>query len=53
MSIKRIDLIIDTDLTEEQIRELVKSQMGDLILYSIENLKAKTKEDAIEHMTGF
>ena len=53
MSIKRIDIIIDTEHTEEEILELVKSKLGDLILYSVENLKAKTKEDAIEYMTGF
>lgn len=50
--IKRIDFIIDTIYDEEYIMEIIKYELGEILLYKIESMKGKDKEDVIKDMTG-
>ncbi len=52
--IKRLDIILELPIEydDEHILETIKYELGDIILYKIDNLKASTKEEAIEEMTG-
>jgi len=48
--IKRIDFVIDTELTDEEIKNIVGYELGEVFLYNIGILKAENKEEAIEEM---
>jgi len=49
---KRIDIVIDTDLNEDDILNIINYELGEIILYAIEDLKAKDKESVIKELIG-
>ena len=51
MSMMRVDLIIDTAYTEAELLEIVTQKLGEIALYSIDKLKATSKEEAVDEMT--
>lgn len=50
--IKKVDIILNTYLTEKALLDLINEYLGEVILYNIENVKADTKEDAIKEFTN-
>ena len=51
--IKRLDIFIDTDKLDQDIINIIKYEIGEVLVYNIDRPPVKDKEEVIDYVRSF